>query len=82
MGSQGASSGAERSTAVSEVSGSREASSTASSPKSAASEGAEEPCRFSASDATTGVGGACAAGATTTGATGSEAGALALVESR
>ncbi|KAK8555684.1 hypothetical protein V6N13_025807 [Hibiscus sabdariffa] len=60
----------------------REASSTASSPKSAASEEAEEPCRFSASDAATGVGGACAAGPATTGATGSEAEALALVESR
>ncbi|KAK8554933.1 hypothetical protein V6N13_016187 [Hibiscus sabdariffa] len=82
MGSYGASSGADRSAAVSEVSGSKEASSTASSTRSVASGGAKGPCRISATAAATGTEGVGATEAATAGATESESGPWALAESR
>ncbi|KAK8554927.1 hypothetical protein V6N13_016181 [Hibiscus sabdariffa] len=78
MWSYGASSGANRSATVLEVSESKEASSTASFTKSAASGGAKGSCEISAT-ATEGVG---ATEAATVGATESESGPWALVKSR
>ncbi|KAK8585392.1 hypothetical protein V6N13_076266 [Hibiscus sabdariffa] len=82
MGSYGASSGVNQSAAVSEVSGSKEASSTASSTKSAASGGAKGLCGTSATAAATGTEGGGATEAAMAGATESESGPWALVESR
>ncbi|KAK8681084.1 hypothetical protein V6N13_053491 [Hibiscus sabdariffa] len=82
MGSYGASSGVDRSTAVSEVSESKEASSTASSTRSAASGGAKGSCGISATAAATGTEGVGATEAATVGATESETGPWAVVESR
>ncbi|KAK8555697.1 hypothetical protein V6N13_038645 [Hibiscus sabdariffa] len=81
MGSYGASSIANRSAAVSEVSGSKEASSTASSTTSAASGGAKGSCGISATTAAVGTEGVGAMEAATAGATESKSEPWALVES-
>ncbi|KAK8676052.1 hypothetical protein V6N13_034106 [Hibiscus sabdariffa] len=80
MGSYGASSEANRSAAISKVSGSKEASSTASSTTLTASGGAKGSYEISATTAVVGTEEIGAMEAATVGATESESGPWALVE--